>query len=641
MKSLITLFEKLATDVASWSYASTHPSASEDRIAIEVQRDVDYVRRRFEHEGTSFLTITLPKFRSDLEIALDRGFVGDDLFVGFRPSNQTELPSFLGGLTRLVFERNGVLLHDPNPEAIKGLRQLSGVFGKILLPCSDARVEAALDAYMECENDVEANTAALLVGDPSVLDDVSRVSSLLYRDVLANVDTKVFYYSLVPRHGPGATADKLKGNQKWTLRTWHSRLEQVFPYRDYLLPSPRFERSGVINIVEPSEEAPVKVTLVPKTLKTPRVIAIEPSCMQYTQQALAQTLIDELAHSAISPLIGFDDQTPNQRMAQIGSLSGALATLDLSEASDRVSNLLVETVFANNPQTSEAVQAARSLKADVPGRGVLPLLKYASMGSALTFPIEAMTFLVIVFLGIEKSLGRRLSRSDITRLRGKVRIFGDDIIVPKEYALSVVETLESYGLKVNSSKSFWTGRFRESCGKEYFSGYDVSFVKLRRVLPTRLTDTEEVISLVAFRNLLYEQGYWTTCRWLDQKLDRILRGRYPVIGPTSPSLGRLSRMRRFDYNVDVWDDDTQAHFVRGWKVQSLIPDNEINDQAALLKCLVTAERSNPSSSREEISSPDFRVAVDILGSPSSDFDHLLKSGRPLSVKIKRALVPAG
>jgi len=211
------------------------------------------------------------------------------------------------------------------------------------------------------------------------------------------------------------------------------------------------------------------------------------------------------------------DQTPNQRLAREGSLTGALATLDLSEASDRVSNQLVRTMLEDYPHLHWAVDASRSRKADVPGHGVIRLAKFASMGSALCFPFEAMVFLTLIFLGIERESSTLLTRRKLERYVGKVRVYGDDIICPVDSVDSVVSVLTLFGAKVNTGKSFWTGRFRESCGKEYYAGEDISIVRVRREFPTSPKDAARVMSIISLRNQFYKTGLWATVNcWMKR-----------------------------------------------------------------------------------------------------------------------------
>jgi len=605
MKSLMMLWIEIANESA----IRCHTSAT---------LDIKTVQCRVKHEGLSFLTISLPSFGNDFQKSLDQGYVDPYLFLGFK--RRACLPVFLQGFMGHVFDRDsGRLLNEPSIDAIQSIRQITLMFGKIALPCTPRRTRKAMDAFIKCEHDVRRSDTSF---NGALERDFRRISSLLYARAFTKVDRKVYYGELVPSHGPGSTADSLRGNGKFRQKTWTRRLEEILPSGEFLLPNFRYYRElEAVDIVEPGQEKPVKVTPVPKTLKTPRIIAIEPTCMQYAQQALLPEILGALAGTPKSRkthwqddflhcALGFEDQTPNQRMAQEGSLTGSLATLDLSEASDRVSNQHVRALLVNHPHLHRAVDASRSRKAEVRGHGVIRLSKFASMGSALCFPFEAMTFLVICLLGIEDALNTPLNPKLIKKLRSQVRIYGDDIIVPVEYVDAVVQRLHTFGYVVNSGKSFWTGRFRESCGKEYYAGEDVSIVKVRRTLPATKQHVPDVISLVSLRNQLYFAGYWRTCKWLDEEVRRVLKY-FPVVASTSPVLGRHSFLYNPNRNIERMDENLHRPLVKGYVVSSVSPSDKLDDIGALLKFFLKRG-----------------------GLPSVDEKHLERAGRPYAVDIK-------
>lgn len=581
-----------------------------ERCCASATKDIETVLGRVEHEGLSFLTITLPSYGKDFQKSLDQGYVNRNLFQGF--SWKGGLPQFLGGFLDSVFNRaSGTLLNDPSIEAIYAIRQLTLAFGKVLLPCSDARVRAAMDAFIQCEDDVKQNDASLTESDYS---DFLRISSLLFSGVFSIMDRKVHDEDVIPKHGPGATADKLMGNQKYQSNVWTSRLQEVFSYENFLLPNPKFSDPDEVNIIDPGAEVPVKVTPVPKTLKTPRIIAIEPTCMQYAQQAILEPLVLSLENdSYLKNFLGFSDQGPNQVLAQRSSKDGNLATLDLSEASDRVSNQLVRTMLRRFPSLLRGVDACRSRKASVPGKGVYRLSKFASMGSALCFPFEAMVFLTLIFLGIEKERNVPFRRKrDFRPYFGQVRVYGDDLIVPTKQVHSVISSLEHFGARVGESKSFWTGKFRESCGKEYYDGEDVSIVRFRRLTPTSRKDAPGVISLVNTRNQFYLAGAWRMARELDSSIRKILKY-YPVVEESSPVLGRISFL---GYVQERYCDSLHRPLVKGYVVRSVLPRNSLEGSGALLKFFLKRG-----------------------GQPSVDRRHLERSGRPLAVDIKPRWAP--
>ena len=601
MKSLIALWNVLANEMAS-------------RCSTSTTMDINTVRGRSEHEGLSFLTITLPTFGKDFQYCLDQGFIVPEAFLSFKKVGSC-LPSFLRGFTERVFcPSTGVLLEDPDIEAIYAIRQLTLIFGKILLPCSPEREAKAMSEYIQCDAEVSNVAATIPHSDYS---EFGRVAQLLFRDLFSYLDREIWEGNIIPKHGPGAVAERLSSNGKYRSRYWTDRLEEVFHIGDFLYPNARFigdafEDDGA-DIREPGDEIPCRVISVPKTQKTPRIIAIEPSSVQYVQQGILEVLMNKIHSSFLNGFIGTSSQEPNQLLAQEGSLTGTLATLDLSEASDRVSSQLVESMLDRHPVTRKAVFACRSQRASVPGHGVISLSKFASMGSALCFPFEAMVFLTIIFLAIEQEQGHRFTKkSEILDFLGRVRVYGDDLIVPVEYVHTVVDRLEHYGAKVGRSKSFWNGSFRESCGKEYYDGQDVSFVKVRRLFPSHRQQVAEVVSLVEFRNQLYSAGNWETVKWLDGKIEGLLDF-YPPVEPTSPALGRHSFL---GYVSEKEDEYLHRPLVKAHVVSSKSPRDPLEGSGALLKFFL---KRGPEA--------------------TFDVEHLERAGRPRTAYIKTRWVP--
>jgi len=608
MKSLMLFLQEILDDLGNLCGTST-------------RLDLKEIELRVKHEGISFLTISLPTFGKSLEKGLDRGYVAHDLFTGFRWTSG--LPRLFGGFLELVFDRKtGRLLRDPSIPAIFAIRQICLMFAKIGLDCAEWRIRDAIDGYMQCEKDVRAADASL---SPRDLDCFKRIGRLLWSDTFQAVDEDIFYGRIVPKHGPGATAEKLSSNAKWIMTEWTQRLDRYFPHWEYLTTS--VSRSNewltTVQILEPGQERPVRVVTVPKTLKSPRIIAIEPACMMFIQQGILGSFERELFRNNFpGKFIRWDDQTPNQRMALDGSENGNLATLDLSEASDRVSNQHVRALLENFPNLAGGVDSCRSRKADVPGHGVIRLAKFASMGSALTFPFESIVFLTIIFLGIERELNRPLTRRDIESFAGSVRVYGDDIIVPTDYVHSVVSMLETFGFRVNRDKSFWNGKFRESCGKEYYDGHDVSITRMRSLLPTSRKDASGIVSTVSMRNQLYKAGLWRAARFLDTYLEELIP--LPVVSEKSPVLGRHSFLTETLWGVPVrrLHPHYQVPVVRGLKVTGRAPEDILDGPGALLKCLTLLTLREGD------------------GLPSISVDHLERSGRPKSIRTKLGWGPA-
>ena len=577
-----------------------------DRCCISTSRDIETVTARVEHEGLSFLTITLPNFAKDLQKGLEQGFVDHAMFPGFR--RHRGLPRFLGGFLDHVFNREtGRLLDEPSIEAIYSLRQFCMLFGKIELQCSDERRSKAFQKYIECEQELRESDTRW--HSSKELDDFRRVSLMLFGEIFSKVDQLVYNGEIMPKHGPGATAERLSANSRYSLWEWTERLEHSFDFSQMIFPNPGWYHTFQdTKVLEPGAETPVRVISVPKTLETPRIIAIEPAVMQYMQQGILETMRAQVyGDDILYNLIGDEYQEPNRLLARQGSIDGTLATLDLSEASDRVSNQLVRELFDRWPSLHGAVDATRSRKADVPGFGVIRLAKFASMGSAMCFMVEELVFCTIVFMAMERSLSRRLTERDIKSSIGRVRIYGDDIIVPVDMVPHVVDLLETFGLKVNRNKSFWNGKFRESCGGDYYNGKDVTPVRVRALFPTRRADSQQIASTVALRNLLFEKGFESAVSFLDSKLKKLLPN-YREVPRDSPALGRWTHEP-----IKADGISTQLHrpFIKAPVLVNRIPSDTLDGRGALMKYFLK---------RSEL--------------PFADEKHLERSGRPVSVDIK-------
>jgi len=198
---------------------------------------------------------------------------------------------------------------------------------------------------------------------------------------------------------------------------------------------------------------PGRLEFVPKNAKTDRAIMVEPWLNQLGQLAIGDYMARRLKRFGVD----LSDQDRNKVLARMGSITGALATLDLSSASDSISTGLVEHLLP--PDWFDLLSCFRT-SVVVEGSGPETRLhKFSSMGNGFTFPLESLIFWA-------------LSRACCDD-REVVSVYGDDIICPTHRVASVVSVLSSCGFSVNKEKSFWEGPFRESCGGDYLSGIDV------------------------------------------------------------------------------------------------------------------------------------------------------------------------
>lgn len=565
------------------------------------ERDLDVLRSRVEKEGLSFLTITLPSLGQDFERCLEQGKIVPGLFRSFRKRLKT--PAFLRGFFGLIFDTGtGDILDDPSIGAIEGIRQLAYSFKKLKLPCTQDRVSKALKGFIQCEQDLQEDLPQ------TELENFSRVSTILWGSILPG---KVSLEDLRPKHGPGATVERIKGNLKYVHQIWHDRLEPYFPLFHFAYSSENAyesEEFQKLSIVDCDSESPVRVITVPKTLKGPRIIAIEPVCMQYTQQAVAQELIKTLESAPVTAgHINFSDQSVNRSIALTSSLDGRLATLDLSSASDRVPLSLALNMFDCVPDFRDAIDACRSRKADVPKFGVIELEKFASMGSALCFPIEAMYFFTLCVMASLEHRKLPVTYGNIVNVAKHVYVYGDDICVPVDMAETVVNTLQRYYCKVNTAKSFWVGKFRESCGMDAYLGEEVTPTYLRETQPDNRQQASALISWVETSNLFYKKGYWKTAAYMIDHVQTIL-GVLPIVGEQCAGLGKFSfqctdsnlvcsqSMKRQTVTKGSpkisrrskvrWNSSYHVLEIKAWAAAPRYQNDIIEGYPALMKCLL-------------------------------------------------------
>jgi len=619
-------------------------------------RDLKTIRSRIENEGLSFLTITLPQFCKSFERSLANGYVDSTAFPGFKRVRAGSIPEFLQGMTSQVFDvKTGEVIRDVPLQnrgvasdistVVESVRQICLTFKKVEMDCTPERVSASLDNFVSIEQDFdnfqpsEEETAKFLA-----------VSSVLWDNMVSDFVAS----SIVPKHGPGATAEHKSGNQKYVWKFWHDRLEPYFPLVDtgYPLGIPEDAKEfGIVTIVPETEEQPVRVVQVSKTLKSPRIIAIEPCCMQYVQQGIRSYLYDKIeSYWLTGGHINFRDQSVNQRLAIKSSRTGRLATIDLSDASDRVPRDLALAMFRANPELQDSIDACRSKAAQLPdGRLVPTLRKFASMGSALCFPVEAMYFYTICVMALLDARNLSYTPRNVYLVTRRLYVYGDDIIVPSTNADGIVDYLRKYNCKVNASKSFWNGNFRESCGVDAYMGKLVTPVYLRQLRPNNTRQAENIVSWVATANLFYKKGYWRTSSYMFNILEDLV-GDLPYVTDTSSALGRISFLGF--QSVERWNEDLQRFEIRALTPKPVERTDHLEGYGAIMKYFL-----NPVEDLWRASKPELVRTINAVGEltykpfrkgwtygllplPASDKYRMERSARHAAVALTRRWVPA-
>jgi hypothetical protein len=298
-----------------------------------------------------------------------------------------------------------------------------------------------------------------------------------------------------PRHGNGAVAEKShlhRGHvntisEKYEVMTFTE--EQSKMLRRYGLS----DIETYLNVKVVADNGPCIVVFVPKSWKTYRTISMEPAGTMFLQQGFVAGLESRIRAMCrgrsrrfrywnISDYYSMNSEQRNRDAALLGSIDGAVATVDLSAASDSVLWELVSTLFCDSALWP-LLCATRTEYAVIP-KGtcgskrdtIVQQRKFAPMGSRFCFPIET-----IVFAAVVEAI--RLAHSgeyDDPFWMDDFAVFGDDICLPSELVPELVARLKELGFKVNVDKSFFedagtsSNHFRESCGDECLNGHIVT-----------------------------------------------------------------------------------------------------------------------------------------------------------------------
>ena len=567
---------------------------------------------RCEAEGLTFLTSTLPGLAKSLHTMFSCGIF--KCAPGFRRATKKAYPMFMRKAWEVLvpdhYEIDGEVFGLPAPGlgngneflflesahnlagAVKAIRQVSLMYYKTKLPYSPEQVKAVTDAFIAAEAeladldlsegsdhcqqqfDIGIDSATVLPGTVDSL--LTRASHYVHR-LLRGFNPR----NIRPRHGSGASACKVEPWERYKFPRFIPKLDAVYPYSDWFYLSHGVDclPEEKIDSLEVVEEPMARVVFVPKDSRGPRLISAEPREFMYIQQGLMDLLYRAIdTYPMVKAQLDCRDQTRNQRLARWGSASGAVATLDLKEASDRVSLTLVERLFPRD--WVECFKACRSIHTKLPDGTVVPFRKFAPMGSAVCFPVEAICFWAIAnaaipLSGMDKS--NLFSATPYGLESNQLAVFGDDIIVPASEASCVVSALSIVGLSVNLEKSYLEGPFRESCGKEYLLGEDVSIVKCRELPASRGTrnmmDRARFRTADWFNNLIIRYGTYVLTRPLADLFEswyggipvteRVVLGEDEFSQATVPSRGLLllghTREIPVSFAVGVYDKKIPQH----------------------------------------------------------------------------------
>jgi hypothetical protein len=500
------------------------------------------VERRYSSEGIGFLTKTLPRLGKYFDKVLAGQFLFDSIETGFKPCPNSKLPRFLGELFSQVLSLDGAVLQNADVVCVKSIRQLCYLFYKLELPFDPELEQSVIDKFVKTEYDIKSTSELFasiaenfethrLNSFSSIKPDWASRAIRKARINLQRLFRNFDHTDIYPKHGPGVVSTKETLWRKYAWTQISSRITDVYPLDSYFYASighvcDSFKEFNSLT----DGESSARVLLVPKDSRGPRLISCEPLDFQWIQQGLGRAIVDHVErHPLTKESVRFTDQQPNRIAAKYGSVNGKYSTIDLNEASDRVTVGLVRLLFPEPVLT--ALLACRSLGTKLPDGTYITLNKYAPMGSALCFPVLSLTVWAL--------LVSALPIFDADFNDNEVYVYGDDVIVPTNLAEHAMIILELFGLKVNRDKSCTKGLFRESCGLDAFRGTEVTPVRFRTPWSSHRSP-DVYTSWISYANSMYINGYSNCGEYISVWLCSIY-GAIPekACGLTAPSLIRV------------------------------------------------------------------------------------------------------
>ncbi len=523
----------------------------------------------------TLFTLDLPNLDALLLQGLENGRLVPSGPLSKTVSRRIRVPRLFAGLWLRIFERDSCVKSEVDVTALFFLRQLCRVGKNIEVECSKSRIEAAVKEYHDIERqlrdpshrwdldvvDFGEDTKRYHLGDcaftspsfaeegslfrrpqspskeekeafsrewetRSLLNQVQSVSDLVigsmfpYDPVALSEGWESVGTGTGFTHGRGAVSERIPNWEKSQFRTWPDKLQNVFPFE-------LLGKTSGSDAERPSRhEVAGRLLCVPKTAKSPRLIASEPVAHMYCQQSLWRFIREELERLFNHNFICFKRQDLSGGLVLEASLSRKLATVDLSSASDRLSCWTVERILRSNPSLLSGLHAARTryLRDDVSQvKGFLRLKKFASQGSATNFPVQSLCYLM---MALGACIQGRVTWKKIWNLRYSVRVYGDDIIIPVDGYDRLILIMNALQLKVNVAKSYRHGHFRESCGVDGFKGYDVTPSSPKTLVGDGPASRQAVVDTT---NNLFNKGLWHASISLEATIPPHLRRGYRIV----------------------------------------------------------------------------------------------------------------
>lgn len=496
------------------------------------------------------------------------------ILASIETGESLNLDSFPESLRRLAV---GSLV---DPILLRYIRQLLLFSYKANVTHDITTTEKAFKAFSEVNASVSEFSSDLATRSSKLLDKARRHC----QSVLFGLREKDF----IPSHGPGAST-----TPKEIWKHAFSTIDSSICPADWFACYYNADHNAELCERQWNEEISAKLIAVPKDSRGPRLICVHPAEAIWIQQAVRRALEKSISRKryAKGPWpqghIFFDNQDVNGRIALLSSRSRRYATLDMKEASDRIADTLVQILFGSKYKMFGCCRAQKVL---IPAVGDNPsrcedIHSYAPMGNATTFPVQSLVFWAICVASLQ---------SQGFHQPGAVFVFGDDIIVPSECAEVVINDLESFGLLVNRTKSFWRGAFRESCGVDAFNGVDVTPIRWKTCADAKhLTGLLQLSDIgMRLRIAGYEAAAATVYCGLRERLRRYGKQLFLTNNVDHGGIAEFSELSSLVWRDAYWHRDYQCFVSPVHRLQGqdhVVKARHWND---VLESLCSLERGN-------------------------------------------------
>jgi hypothetical protein len=533
------------------------------------------LRHRLKNEGTAFLTVTLPKLSKAVLRSLELGYFERPTCFAWKGRSLRHFRSLLNGI---FDQKDGTVLAKVDEFSLYRLRQLCEYAYKLALPFTDEQLDLHTQKYKNTEDELAA-----LPLDNDFIDKMRKNFHTHYKPISDAVPKDVFEHSR-PRFTSGSFSGSTELPKTFRHFAVYKQLPSSViglcnvgfaPYSGYFKSYP----SSSEQVLPKDETGCSEVLFVPKDSRGPRVISKEPLLSLKGQMAYFDWLSSSL-EKVTNRRVNFRDQQINRNLAATASKDLSMATLDLKDASDRLTYKLCLKLFVHAPACRYFIHK-RVNHTKLPNGEVIYLNKLAGMGSGLTFATMALC----IHLAVVTEIQLQHSWLDFRDISKQVYVYGDDLIVPVCYYDCARNSLRKIGLLVNDEKSYVFSKFRESCGGDFYNGVDVGITRLKLTFER----FKSIGRHLCFSNLksaclklerhcreLISNGMISLAEYYYTQIESVL-GKLPLVRGETAFLGRYSW-------TGTYPEDSTGNFlpVKAWiPLPSVVEDQRLCPYKAL------------------------------------------------------------